>query len=126
MDPAVRDLLMSTAPETLRSLLAPSVTFHSPVADYRGRDDVAHLLATIGRCLSDLEPAAQWATERRRLDEFTAHVGDRPVSGVLIRRVGPGGLIEEATLLLRPLGALQDAVAFMRDALRDDPLPSLR
>jgi len=126
MAPDVRDLLASAVPDTLRSLLAPSVAFHSPVADYRGRNDVAHLLATIGRCLSDLEPGAQWAMGRRRLEEFTARVGDRPVNGVLIRRVGPEGLIEEATLFLRPLGALQAAVGLMRDVLSEDPLPSRR
>ncbi|GAA0895769.1 hypothetical protein [Pseudonocardia zijingensis] len=122
----IRALLAPSTPDTVRPLLAPSVAFHSPVADYRGRDDVAHLLATIGRCLTDPEPGQRCEAERRRFEEFTAHVGDHPVDGVLIRRTGPEGLIEELTLFVRPLEPLQIAVAIMRDALRADPLPSRR
>ena len=32
----------------LSALVAPDVAFHSPVASYRGREVVVHLLQTIG------------------------------------------------------------------------------
>ena len=47
----------------------------------------------------------------------------RPVDGVLVRQLDAGGMAEEATLLLRPLRALQDAVESLRAALAEDPLP---
>jgi hypothetical protein len=118
----VRDLLASSAPDTIWSPLAPSVAFHSPVAVPRPqrRCTPAHHHRLV---LVRSRAGERWAVERRRLEEFTARVGDHPVDGVLIRRAGPEGLIEEATLFLRPLGALHVAVTAMRDALRDGPIP---
>jgi hypothetical protein len=39
--------------------LSEHVVFHSPVADYYGRADVAHLLATIGGVLDEIRPDRQ-------------------------------------------------------------------
>lgn len=112
--------------------LARDVVFHSPVADYRGRDDVAHLFPTIGECLTGIEPLREFTDpgadgrEPQSVTTFTAAVGEETVYGAFVQQVDAEGQLAEATLLIRPLGALTTAVSRMRDALSADPLPSRR
>jgi hypothetical protein len=99
--------------ETLNALLADDVVFHSPVQTYRGRDQVVHLLATIGRVIDDVEAT-------RELDGitfFAAAVEEHPVDGVLVEDEDAAGHIAEITLMMRPLAQLQAAVARMTRAL---------
>ncbi|GAA3105809.1 hypothetical protein ACFQ0X_10070 [Streptomyces rectiviolaceus] len=127
-----------------RLLLARDVVFHSPVADYRGRDDVAHLFPKIGQCLTGIEPLQEFTEpgkagkdagdgqdagvgqEQRSVTTFTGRVGEESVYGAFVQQVDAEGQLTEATLLLRPLSALTTAVSLMRDALIADPLPSRR
>ncbi|WP_409060425.1 hypothetical protein [Streptomyces sp. SYP-A7185] len=142
----VRDVLAPGAPERTRLLLAPDVVFHSPVADYGGRDDVAHLLPKIGQCLAGLEPLREFTgadaggrageqkqgqeqgqgREQHGVTTFTARVGEESAYGVLEQILDGEGRLAEATLLIRPLHVLKAAVSRMGDALSADPLPSRR
>jgi SnoaL-like domain len=93
--------------DALTQLLADDVVFHSPVQTYRGREQVVHLLATIGTVIDDIEP-------RRVLDGvtfFVARVEEHPVDGVFDERTKADGRISEITLMMRPLATLQAAVA---------------
>ncbi|WP_219414289.1 nuclear transport factor 2 family protein [Pseudonocardia nigra] len=121
---AVSDVLAADSPAAVERLLSADVVFHSPVADYTGRADVAHLLATIARCVHDVREGHGFLDGGRSATEFTGRVGDQAVDGVLIQRIDADGLLAEATLLLRPLAALRTAVGLMRDALAAAPLPS--
>ncbi|MFC8130146.1 hypothetical protein [Streptomyces sp. NPDC057302] len=125
----VRDVLAPGAPDRTRLLLARDVVFHSPVADYSGRDDVGHLLPKIGECLTGIEPL-RYLTERGQeqhsVTTFTAGVGEETVYGALVQQLDAEGRLTEATLLIRPLAALTAAVHRMREALSADPLPSRR
>jgi hypothetical protein len=110
--------------EALNSMLAEDVVFHSPVQTYRGREQVIHLLMTIGGVIENVDVT-------RELDGvtfFTAQVEEHPVDGVLVeeggRGVGRGDSAEgeeiaEVTLMLRPLAQLQAAVARMARALAE-------
>ena len=90
----------------LAELLADDVVFHSPVQTYRGRDQVVHLLATIGGVIDDVEATR----EVDGVTFFAARVGEHPVDGVLDER-SDAVPVAEITLMLRPLAALQAAVA---------------
>jgi hypothetical protein len=93
--------------DALTELLAEGVVFHSPVQTYRGRDQVVHLLATVGSVIDDIQAT-------RTLDGvtfFVARVEEHPVDGVLDERAGADGRVTEITLMMRPLAALQAAVA---------------
>jgi hypothetical protein len=107
----------------LASLLAPAVRFHSPVADYEGRDRVAHLFGLIARVLTDLEPRRELTEGTATATFFTAAIGGQPLDGVLDEHLGPDGRVVEATLMLRPYTALRSAIAAMAEALETDPLP---
>ncbi|WP_371526502.1 hypothetical protein OG302_10300 [Streptomyces sp. NBC_01283] len=135
----IREVLAPDAPDApsaldrTRLLLARDVVFHSPVADYGGRDDVAHLFAKIGQCLAGLEPLQEFTEPgaaggdgRESVTTFTARVGEESAYGALVQRTDAGGQLTEATLLLRPLSALKAAVSRMGEALSADPLPSRR
>ncbi|MFG2648523.1 hypothetical protein [Streptomyces sp. NPDC048436] len=125
----VRDLLAPGAPDKTRLALAPDAVFHSPVADYSGRDDVAHLFSKIGQCLTAIEPVRGFTEDddgRHSVTTFHGSVGGETVYGAFVQEVDDQGKLREATLLLRPLSTLRTAVSLMRDALTADPLPSSR
>ncbi len=109
------DAIRGSDADTLTALLAEDVVFHSPVQTYRGRDQVIHLLTIIGRILESTDVT-------RELDGvtfFAAYVGEHPVDGVLVQRPDEYGRIAEITLMLRPLAALQAAVARMARTLAE-------
>lgn len=104
--------------------LSEEVVFHSPVRDYHGRADVAHILMTIGTVLGEIEAQRELVAERRIVTLITAtHRGHR-MTGVLDETFDAHGRIERATLLLRPMSALLGAIATMQAALERSPLPS--
>lgn len=101
--------------EALEGMLAEDVVFHSPVQTYRDRNQVLHLLVTIGGVIDDVQPT-------RELDGvtfFSAQVEEHPVDGVMDEHANAEGRITELTLMLRPLAQLQAAVARMARALAD-------
>jgi hypothetical protein len=120
------DLLGATSPAAVAPLLSDDVIFHSPVADYRGRADVAHLLATIASCVTDPRPHEELTGTASTATTFAATVDGRQLDGVLVQRCTVDGLLLEATLLLRPLAVLRISIAGMRAALDAEPLPSGR
>jgi hypothetical protein len=118
-------LLLQRGPEAApKQLFSDDVVFHSPVEDYRSRADVAHILMTIGNVLDDVEPQHELVADRQVVTIITAAHHDQRMNGVLDETYDRLGPIEHATLLLRPLPALLDAISRMRDALERSPLPS--
>lgn len=105
-------------------MLSDSVRFHSPVADYEGRRDVAHLLSLIANVLEDLRPTRELGTSTSRTTFVEAVVKGVPIQGVIDEHHNGDGRLLEATLMLRPLSALRTAVAAMAQALDDEPLLS--
>jgi hypothetical protein len=99
--------------DALVGLLAEDVVFHSPVQTYRGRDQVVHLLVTIGGILEAFEVTREAAGATF----FATKVEEHPMDGVLDVHTNQAGDVIELTLMLRPLAALQAAVARMTRAL---------
>jgi hypothetical protein len=124
MDSELVALLRHPDPARLELVLAEDVRFHSPVADYRGREDVAHLFTTIARVLESLEPVRELTAGRERATFVSGAVRGRTVEGVLDEHRDPAGRVVEVTLMLRPLSVLRVAVGEMAAALEADPLPS--
>lgn len=117
-------LLQAPDRRLLEASLSDSVRFHSPVADYEGRGDVAHLLSLIGNVLEELRQTRELRTSTSQTTFVEAVVNGRPIQGVFDEHHDAEGRLLEATLMLRPLGALRAAVAAMAQALEDEPLPS--
>lgn len=133
--PSLVELLSRTDTASLEEALAQDVTFSSPVADYHGRADVAHLLRAIARVLDDLVATDTATTgthatgtddDSAQLTMLTATVEGRPIEGILKERHDQDGRLLHATLFLRPYRTLQTAINAMLNLLSADPLPSNR
>jgi len=108
----------------LHNALSKRVVLHSPVRDYRGRADVAHILRTIGEVLDEIEFERELVAERCVVTIITATHADHRMTGVLHETYDTLGRVDQASLLLRPLSALLEAITAMRAALEQSPLPS--
>ena len=106
--------------------MAEAVCFHSPVADYEGRAEVAHLLWLIASVVREVEPTRELVDGTARTSFITGVVDGQPVQGVLDEHYDQQGLLTAATLMLRPFAALRVAIAAMAAALEADPLPGAR
>lgn len=117
-------LTRPSAENPLYSALSEDVTFRSPVRNYRGRADVAHILMTIGDVLGEIEAHHEFVAEHEVITIISAARTDNRMSGVLHETYDALGRVERATLLLRPLSALLETITAMRAALEQSPLPS--
>ncbi|HNA49629.1 MAG TPA: nuclear transport factor 2 family protein [Mycobacterium sp.] len=96
--------------DALPALFAEDVVFRSPIAHkpYRGRDTVAIILRAVSRVFEDLtyvrEIGAPGAADHALV--FTARVGELDINGCDFLHVGEDGLIDEFTVMLRPLRAV--------------------
>jgi hypothetical protein len=119
-------LLQAPDRDALDALLADAARFHSPVADYESRADVAHLLSLIATVVGDIQPTRELEDDGSAITFFDGVVEGRPVQGVLDERYDADGRLAEATLMLRPYATLGVAIAAMAAALDAEPLPSAR
>src|SRR5437764_15356970 len=96
--------------DVLERLLADEVTFHSPVRTYRDRDDVIHLLTTIGGLLEDVRPTRERSGPDGAATFVSARVGDDELEGVLDEIHDADDRVVEVTLMLRPLQPMLNAI----------------
>ena len=112
-----------TGSSALTDLLAEDVTFSSPVADYHGRENAAHMLGLIATVLDNVTPVRRWGDGRESLSAFTARLDGGELQGILREERGPEGKLVQVTLFLRPYRVLRAAIAKMQQRLADSPLP---
>jgi hypothetical protein len=95
--------------------LAPGVTFHSPVTfkPFEGRDAVGVVLGAVMEVFEDFRYTDELSGDRVHALVFEASVGGRDVQGLDLLRLDSDGLIEDLTVMVRPLSAtlaLRDAM----------------
>jgi hypothetical protein len=85
--------------------LAPDVRFQSPVVfkPYEGRDTVVALLGVVAQTFEDFEYTGQVESGDEAVLRFSTRVGDRKIEGVDILHFDADGLIDDFTVMLRPL-----------------------
>jgi SnoaL-like domain len=90
-------------------LVSPNVVFNSPVAfrAHQGREALAVILQAVMRVFEDFRYEREIGAERASDHAlvFRARVGDRELQGCDFVRVGQDGLIDELTVMVRPLSA---------------------
>lgn len=91
-----------------RELLAERIVFHSPVTfhPFVGRETVTRLLTEVAQVFEDFRYTDELATDGAHALIFRAHVGSREIEGIDLLRFDADGLIEDFTVMLRPLSAL--------------------
>jgi hypothetical protein len=95
--------------------LAPGVTFHSPVTfkPFEGRDAVGVVLGAVMEVFEDFRYTDELSGGGVHALVFEATVGGRDVQGLDLLRLDSDGLIEDLTVMVRPLSAtlaLRDAM----------------
>ncbi|MGH2727544.1 MAG: nuclear transport factor 2 family protein [Actinomycetota bacterium] len=95
--------------------LAPDIVFHSPVTfkPFEGRDAVAVLFGILFKTFEDFRYVGEYASDDGAVLHFRTRIGDRRVEGIDMIHTRDDGLIDEFTVMVRPLSAataLRDAV----------------
>jgi hypothetical protein len=96
--------------DDLLGLMSPDVVLNSPVAfrPYQGREAVSVVLRAVRRVFEDFhferEIGAEEASDHALL--FRARVRDRELQGCDLLHTGEDGLIDEVTVMVRPLSAV--------------------
>jgi hypothetical protein len=99
-------------------LVSPDVVFSSPVVfrPYHGRETLGVILRAVTRVFEDFryerEIGSDGAEDHALL--FRARVGDRELQGCDFLHIGEDGLIDEFTVMVRPLSAALALAEAMR------------
>jgi SnoaL-like domain len=103
------------------ALLAEDVVFHSPVvhAPYRGRDAVATILHAVSQVFEDFRYTDEIGgpDAASHVLVFRTRVGDREIEGIDLLRTGADGLVDELTVMVRPLSGAMALAEVMRARL---------
>src|SRR5215831_14579965 len=93
----------------LTELLAPDVTFYSPVSfqPYRGRELVGWILASVATIFEGFEYVDDLAEGGHSMLRFRTRIGDRQAEGVDLIELDEAGQVRTLTVMVRPLSALQ-------------------
>ena len=96
--------------------LSPEVVLHSPVTfkPFVGRDAVAVLFGILFKTFEDFRYVDEFHGEDgSTVLHFRTRIGDRDVEGIDMIKPGAAGLIEDFTVMVRPLSA----VTALRDSI---------
>ena len=97
--------------EAALTTLSPDVVFHSPAVfkPYSGRETVSALLRIVFETFEDFHYTDQLSGDADAPVHaliFRARVGDRELEGMDLVRIGADGLIDDFTVMIRPLSGL--------------------
>ena len=103
----------------MAAALAPDVVLHSPVTfrPFEGREAVMVVLGAVFEVFEDFVYVAELAGDGATALVFRARVGDKEVEGIDLVRENADGLIDDFTVLVRPLSGLTALAQAMRDKL---------
>jgi hypothetical protein len=95
--------------EAALATLSPGVVFRSPAVHraYEGRETVAGLLRVVAQTFENFRYVNEWRDGATTILLFEANVGDRDLQGIDILEEGADGLVEQLTVMVRPLSGLQ-------------------
>jgi hypothetical protein len=95
--------------------IADDVVFRSPAVykPYHGKEQVAGILRLVATVFENFRYTAEWRDGATTILFFEANVGDRDLQGIDILDENEAGLIEQLTVMIRPLSALQAVAAAM-------------
>lgn len=110
--------------DAMTATLADDVVFHSPVTfkAFETRPVVGHVLGAVMTVFEDFEYVTELeAPGGVTALHFKARVGERDVEGIDLVRENADGLIDDFTVLVRPLSGLQALAAAMAEKLGAAP-----
>ncbi|MFE5003260.1 nuclear transport factor 2 family protein [Streptomyces sp. NPDC056696] len=124
---AFRKAVEANDPDAVEALLAKNVVFTSPVAfrPYPGKSITAAILRGVTRVFEDFRYVREInsADGRDHALVFVARVGDREVNGCDFIHLDEDGLIDDLTVMVRPLSgaeALSEAMGAQFERIRQE------
>jgi hypothetical protein len=103
------------------ALLAEDVVFHSPVVHsaYQGREAVAPILHAVSQVFEDFRYTDEIGgpDAASHVLVFRTRVGDREIEGIDLLHTGADGLVDELTVMVRPLSGAMALAEVMRARL---------
>jgi hypothetical protein len=123
---AFRSAVQARDTDAMRATLAAEVVLHSPVTfrPFQGRDAVGHVLATVAGVFEDFRYTDQLREGLTTILVFRAVVNGREVDGIDLIRERSDGLIEDFTVMIRPLSGLTALAEEMARRLGPAPPPA--
>ncbi|MFF8940441.1 nuclear transport factor 2 family protein [Streptomyces paradoxus] len=114
---AFREAVEKLDLDAAEALLAPDVVFTSPVVfkPYAGKAITAAILRAVSQVFQDFRYVREIndVNGRDHALVFTARVGDREINGCDFIHLDEDGLIDEFTVMVRPLSGAQALAAAM-------------
>lgn len=114
---AFREAVEKLDLDAAEALLAPDVVFTSPVVfkPYAGKAITAAILRAVSEVFQDFRYVREIndVNGRDHALVFTARVGDREINGCDFIHLDENGLIDEFTVMVRPLSGTQALAAAM-------------
>jgi hypothetical protein len=115
---AFRAAVESRDQEAVVALLAEDVVFRSPIVfqPYHGRETLAAILLAVSRVFEDFRYEREIGLDGARDHAlvFEARIGDREVHGCDFVHTDESGLIDELSVMVRPLSAAHALAEAMR------------
>lgn len=89
-------------------LFAPGIVFHSPATfhPFIGRETVTKLLSIVADTFEDFRYTDQLEADDAQALIFRASIDGREIEGIDLIRLDSEGLIEDFTVMLRPISGL--------------------
>lgn len=105
---AFRAAVESRDLDGMMAQLSPDVVLHSPVSfkPFEGAGAVRNLLGIILETFSDFAYTDELAGEGTHILVFRAKVGDKEVQGIDLLRFGADGLVDDFTVMIRPMSGV--------------------
>lgn len=102
--------------EAALATIADNVVFHSPAVyrAYQRKATVEALLRAVATVFENFRYTNEWRDGATTILFFEANVGDRDLQGIDILKENEAGQIEDFTVMIRPLSALQAVAQAMQ------------
>ena len=99
--------------------IADDVVFRSPAVykPYQGKEQVDGILRLVATVFENFRYTSEWRDGPTTILFFEANVGERDLQGIDILEEDENGLIEQFTVMIRPLSGLQAVAATMAERL---------
>jgi hypothetical protein len=109
-------------------LFAPGIVFHSPATfhPFVGRETVTRLLTLVSDTFEDFRYTDEIAGERTHALIFKAGIGGREIEGLDLLRIDEDGLIDDFTVMLRPISGLLPFAQAMGEKVQQAGLQTTR
>ena len=89
------------------ALLAPDATFHSPIRDYAGAEQIDSVWQAVAGVIHSAQPLSVHERDGETIAFFAATINEQPVDGVLRTLDDDANRVRDITLMIRPWAALK-------------------